>query len=68
MAPEVSVVLVVVDEEGCFETPRAEESAAKEPPEEMDSPARESEVTVPGFSVLVGAEGSDVTLRGVLVG
>ena len=52
MALEVSVVLVVVDLAGCEDGPRTSESAAKLPPEVMDSAARESERTVPGFSIL----------------
>ena len=56
-------MLVLVEADGWFMGPRASELAPKEPPPVMDSPARESEVTTPGFSFL-GADwvrGSEVT-------
>jgi hypothetical protein len=52
VALEVSVVLVVVEADGGPEGPRALLLAAKSPPSLIDSAARESEVTVPGFSTL----------------
>jgi hypothetical protein len=52
VALEVSVVLVVVEADGGPEGPRALLSAAKSPPCLIDSAARESDVTVPGFSIL----------------
>ena len=47
------MVFVVVDLAGWEDGPRASELAAKLPPELMESAARESERTVPGFSFLV---------------
>ena len=46
----MSVVFVVVEDEGCDEA--ASWPEPKLPPELMDSPARESEVMVPAFSTL----------------
>lgn len=51
VAPEVSVLLVVVELEGCEEA-AAWLPAPNEPPTFNDSPARESDVTVPAFSTL----------------
>lgn len=47
------MLLLVVEDEGWFST-LGFVFAAKSPPDLADSPARESEVTVPGFSTLVG--------------
>jgi hypothetical protein len=56
VAPLVSSLFVVVLPDEAPLTPRDELLAAKSPPEFMLSPARESEVTVPGFSFLAGME------------
>lgn len=53
VAPEVSVVLEVVDAEGCLEAAACGLLAPKAPPEERDSAARESEVTRPVGSLRV---------------
>lgn len=65
VAFEVSVVLAVVEREGWDIGPRASELAAKLPPSLIDSPARESEVTTPGFSFLGSWKvlGSEVTWK-----
>ena len=62
VAPEVSVVLEVVDAEGCLEAAACGLLAAKSPPEERESAARESEVTRPVGSLRVA--GVEVTCRG----
>jgi hypothetical protein len=51
VAPEVSVLFVVVEAEGWRDA--AAWGLPKEPPDCKDSAARESEVMVPGFSTLV---------------
>lgn len=63
MALETSVVLTVLPAEDWPETPRASAFAAKLPPPWTDSAAKESEVTVPGFSFLgsLRVRGSVVT-------
>jgi hypothetical protein len=50
VAPDVSVLFVFVDLEGCFEAVALGLPAPKEPPLFWDSPARESEVMVPPLS------------------
>jgi hypothetical protein len=65
VAPDVSVLFVVVEAEGCCEA--AAWLPPNDPPDRKDSAARESEVMVPGFSIL-GSEvvwGSVVTCRGL---
>lgn len=53
--------MTVEPAEGWDMGPRDGASVAKSPPEVMDSAARESEVTMPGFSYLGSAVGSFVT-------
>lgn len=50
VALEVSVVLLVVELDGCCRTPRSLLVAANVPPSSTDSAASESDVTTPGFS------------------
>jgi len=62
VAEEVSVVFVVVEDEGCAVAPALGLPAPKEPEFLRDSPARESEVTVPTASLMrLLASGSLVT-------
>lgn len=64
VAPDVSVVLVVVDLEGCFDAAACGLPSPKEPEPLSDSAASESDVTTPtasGISCLQA--GSVVTWR-----
>lgn len=68
VALEVSVAFDVVEEDGCCEAAAWGFDAAKEPPEERESAARESEVTRPVGSCVGAVEVTFVPWEDILKG